>query len=151
MTLSIPYTFTGGTAAASAEVNSNFSTLYNELNGTTNNSIGVKCPIGTVVAWLKSYTSTPALPDGWHECDGGTVSDAASPYNGQALPNLNTGTQRFLRGSSTSGTTGGAESHSHSSPAGGGGGGFQAASGGPTTDANHLPPYYQVVWIMRIK
>lgn len=61
-------------------------------------------PVGSIVAWHKSFTNTPALPAGWMECNGQAVSDASSPYNGQTLPNLN-GEARFLRGSSTSGVT----------------------------------------------
>ncbi|MEK6616102.1 MAG: hypothetical protein AABZ32_08340 [Bacteroidota bacterium] len=60
-------------------------------------------PIGSIIAWHKSFTNTPALPNGWVECNGQTLSDADSPYNGQVIPNLN-GDARFLRGSSTSGT-----------------------------------------------
>ena len=59
-------------------------------------------PIGSIVAWHKNLVGTPALPTGWAECNGQTISDAASPYNGTALPNLN-GEARFLRGSTTSG------------------------------------------------
>lgn len=64
-------------------------------------------PIGALMPWLKSFTNTPSLPTGWVECDGSTLSDAASVYNGQVLPNLNGG-NRFPRGNSTSGGTGGA-------------------------------------------
>ena len=66
-------------------------------------------PIGTIQAWHKSLTGTPILPDGWLECNGQTVTDPASPYNGIDLPNLNfvsTGVTGgyFLRG--TTGSTG---------------------------------------------
>lgn len=116
-------------------------------------------PVGTVFAWLKSYTNTPSLPDGWAECDGSAVSDTDSPYNGQNLPDLNSGTQRFLRGSTTSGTTGGSDAHTHTvTPAthaplmGGGparntGENSQVTTGG----ASALPNYYEVVWIIKIK
>ncbi len=60
-------------------------------------------PIGSIIAWHKGLPNTPALPAGWAECNGQTISDAASPYNGVALPNLN-GSGLFLRGSATSGT-----------------------------------------------
>ena len=67
-------------------------------------------PIGSVVAWLKDFTNTPALPEGWVECDGSAISDAASPYNGQNAPDLNSSIGdsnkgRFLRGHSASGQT----------------------------------------------
>jgi hypothetical protein len=41
--------------------------------------------------------ATPKLPDGWLECDGSTISDGDSPYNGATLPDIN-GDERFLRG-----------------------------------------------------
>ena len=53
-------------------------------------------PIGSIVAWAKSLTNTPALPVGWVECDGSVVSDSASVYDGVTLPDLNGG--EFLRG-----------------------------------------------------
>jgi len=71
-------------------------------------------PLGTIQAWHKSFTGTPALPWGWVECDGQTINDTESPYNGTATPNLNatftteagvaSSAGRFLRGSTTSGT-----------------------------------------------
>ena len=78
-----------------------------------NNSIGeVYVPIGTVIPWAKSITGTPALSAYWAECNGQTISDAESPFNGQAVPNLN-GNNNFLRGATTSGATGGAATHVH--------------------------------------
>lgn len=110
-------------------------------------------PVGAVIAWLKSLPNTPAnLPSGWVECNGQTVDDAASPYNGQAVPDLNASgggqKKRFLRGSTTSGTTGGSEEHDHGTVGLDGQGVVQASAPG---GANHLPPYYEVVWIMRVK
>jgi hypothetical protein len=127
----------------------------------------ILAPIGSVVAWLKSYTNTPALPSGWVECNGQTLSDAESVYNGQTIPNLN-GNNYFLRGDSTSGSTGGASTHTHSvsgtsgTPAGtlavnGAGGTVVAASGHTHSisitsgSGSSLPPNYTVVWIMRVK
>lgn len=73
----------------------------------------VLSPIGSVVAWLKSYANTPqTLPTGWVECDGAVLSDADSVYNGQTLPDLNGG-NRFLRGNSTSGGAGGSSTMAH--------------------------------------
>lgn len=93
--------FVPGTKAKSVEVNKNF-----HLTG---------CPIGTVLPWLKTLTNTPSLPDGWVECDGSTVSDGDSVYNGVTLPDL---TDTFLRGAATSGGTGGSDTHQHISPVG---------------------------------
>ncbi len=45
-------------------------------------------PIGGVIAWLKSFTNVPALPDEYAELNGQVLSDAQSPFNGQTLPNL---------------------------------------------------------------
>lgn len=127
-----------------------------------NDSVGETTPpIGAVIAWLKSYTNTPAtLPSGWVECNGQTLADGDSPYNGQVIPNLNTGTQRFLRGSSTSGTTGGADSiniaHYHTLGAGLAvgvqGTAYSASTNSQLSSTQSiLPSYYEVVWIMRIK
>jgi hypothetical protein len=117
-------------------------------------------PIGGGLAWLKSLGgNTPALPTEFVECNGQTLSDAQSIYNGQVMPNLNSGTKRFVRGSSTSGTAGGADSHTHAT-------GAQASNGGyvqdpcfynpvcptyPMLSANNIPPYYEVVYVVRVK
>lgn len=107
-------------------------------------------PVGTILPWLKSYTNTPALPTGWVECDGSVLSDAGSVYNGQTLPDLN-GDNQFVRGNSTSGGTGGSSSHTHSGSAG-----APNDIGGETLNRHidsqtTLPPYYDVVWIIKVK
>jgi hypothetical protein len=133
-------------------------------------------PIGTVLSWVKTLTGVPSLPANFVECNGQVLSDAESPLNGQTIPDLN-GDNRFLRGNSTSGGTGGSENvtltttelpaHTHtigrSSSAVGDG-----TSGNATSDANNngtitssstgtgsafsiLPKYYNIVWIMRVK
>lgn len=125
-------------------------------------------PIGSIIAWQKSTTGVPAtLKGGWVECNGQTLSDASSPMNGQTIPDLNgnsAGNNRFLRGNSSSGGTGGAEGHTHNFPASGSSDGYDTYS----TDAdiardshthtstgdpanNSLPPYVNTVWIMRVK
>lgn len=125
--------------------------------------IGVICPIGSVIAWLKSLgiTHTPALPNGWVECNGQVLSDAGSPYNGDTIPNLNAsggGTKRFLRGSTTSGTTGGSDTVSGDTNANTSvrnctDTGFSVAQGNHThvVSIAYVPSYYEVVWIMKIK
>ncbi|MEE8058332.1 MAG: DUF6519 domain-containing protein [Pseudomonadales bacterium] len=72
-------------------------------------------PIGTIQAWHKGLAGVPALPEGWVECDGQTLSDVESPLDGSQIPNLN-GDSRFLRGSDHSGDLQGDEfrSHAHS-------------------------------------
>ncbi len=70
---------------------------------------GGNLPLGTVLAWHKSFNNTPNLPDGWVECNGQTLSDPASPYNGQVIPDLNNPKNAwnskgsFLRGDTSSG------------------------------------------------
>lgn len=168
--MTIPNSFTAGTKAESAKVNANF-TYCDGL-----------VPIGSVIAWLKSYTNTPVLDSKFVECNGQTLSDAGSVYNGQVIPNLNgsSSTQRFLRGNTTSGTTGGSETHQHALPFGemtttGNGYLYEDDAYGTTSSASFyrftpsavasgltrnrllseskstLPSYYEVVWIMRIK
>jgi hypothetical protein len=65
-------------------------------------------PIGVILPWHKNMTGVGALPEGWLECNGQTISDADSPMNGQAVPDLNNqvyagGRGYYIRGGSTSG------------------------------------------------
>lgn len=88
--------------------------MCNNANGTATwsaSGYGL-VPIGSIIAWHGNMAGTPALPAGWLECNGQTVTDGASPMNGVAVPNLNSGTTsqsgdasrgRFLRGNTTSG------------------------------------------------
>jgi hypothetical protein len=107
-------------------------------------------PIGSIVAWDKSLTGTPSLPAGWVECDGSVLSDSESPLNGQTIPSLNA-TNKFLRGSTTSGGTGGADSHSHTISTAPVSTGAVTAYYSPTGSNSNLPEYYSIVWIMRVK
>jgi len=114
-------------------------------------------PIGTILAWAKNLTGVPSLLNNWVECNGQVLSDAESPLNGQTIPNLNGsgGTQRFLRGSTTSGSTGGSETHHHTQNATSGTGyssdNAGKAHGVDTSDTSTLPSYYEVVYIMKVK
>ncbi len=105
-------------------------------------------PIGAVLPWLKSLGGTPALPSNFAECNGQTINDAASPYNGIAIPDLN-GNNYFLRGNSTSSATGGIALTTTTTS------GISANAGASVfvtaVNSNNLPPYYNVVWVMRIK
>jgi hypothetical protein len=139
-------------------------------------------PVGCILPWLKSFTGTPSLPDqGWMECDGSIVNDPLSPFNGQTLPDLN-GNNYFLRGSDTSGSTGGESTHkltitempkhshepllseysfvirrsgSYNYQTESGSGSYSSVEittevGGGGAHENK-PPYYEVVWIIRIR
>lgn len=112
-------------------------------------------PIGCVKSWLKNFPGVPALSAQWAECNGQVLSDAGSPLNGQTLPDLN-GEQRFLRGASASGGTGGSDTHAHTTtqdPGNNGNnnaGSFSEASGTTSVEFS-LPRFYEVVWVMRVK
>ncbi len=110
-------------------------------------------PIGSIIAWASSMPNTPDLPGAWVECDGQEIKDASSPYDGQSVPNLNGGTgesQRFLRGATSSGATGGSEEHYHGADRSQKYGDSRKPVGA-TGRTRHVPPYYEVVWIIRIK
>jgi len=119
-------------------------------------------PIGTILSWAKTISGVPALNDHWLECDGSVISDAESPMDGQTLPNLNS-TNRFLRGNSTSGGTGGVLTHTHTGTSDNTDNdpctsGLSASiiqqhthSLGTTSTGSSVPLYYDVVWIMRVK
>lgn len=59
-------------------------------------------PVGSILAWHVDLMGTPPLPSSWQMCDGQMVTDPASPYFGQTLPDLN-GEGRYLRGGVFSG------------------------------------------------
>ena len=111
------------------------------------NDVGVGIvPIGAVVAWCKSLAGCPPLLPNFVECNGQVLDDGDSPFNTQTIPDLNGG-NRFLRGDATSGTTGGTTTHVHPGP----GTEIEGSQEIRGLAANHLPPYYTVVWVMRIK
>lgn len=123
--------------------------IYIKQNGSAGNASIGTVPIGSIISWVKSFTNTPSLPSNFVECNGQTLSDIRSPYNGQTIPNLNgttDATKRFLRGSTTSGTTGGADKYSLGVSATGSSGATRAYS----QDVPTIPPYYEVVMIMRV-
>ena len=132
-------------------------------------------PIGAVLSWLKTFANTPSLPAGFVECNGQVLNDGESVYNGQTIPDLN-GDNRFLRGNATSGATGGSSTHtlvigeipSHAHGITFGTATLTAGSdlGKPTTPSTddllttakggggaheNKPPYYNIVFIMRVK
>lgn len=132
---------------------------------TTGVSEGIEVPIGAILPFAKTLTNTPALPSRFVECNGQVLSDGDSVYDGVTIPNLN-GNNNFLRGNSTSGGTGGAATiniaHSHDfagekSVQAGVGSSVPDNGASPDTDSqlsttqSILPPYYNVVWVIRIK
>ncbi len=114
-------------------------------------------PIGAIIPWAKSFNGVPTLlaqdlSGLFAECDGSVLSDSDSPLDGETLPDLNGTPNAFLRGNSTSGGTGGNLTHNHTltvanDRATGGG----SREGTPMGLTNHEPPYYDVVWLIRIK
>ena len=133
------------------------------ITGTTlvekeSRSIG-DAPIGAILAWAKTLAGVPNLAEGWVECDGAVLVDALSPLNGQTIPDLNGG--EFLRGDATSGGTGGSNTMAHTHPmtfSQNGEGGATVyvqetspVNTGAASNTENRPPYYNVVWIMRVR
>ena len=139
------------------------------VSATFDDTLLANSPIGSIVGWLKSYTSNAtSLPEGWKECDGSILTDERSVFDGQTLPNLNDG--YFFKGNSTSGTTTvGTHTHtdstqtsgaladgSHSADSTGGSGQYTLQRHTHQTKIHFgatavLPPYYDVVYIIRIR
>ena len=103
------YTNESGTVAKSAELTPGGTLKVNEVTdlagtGTPPGMI----PIGGMVAVMPGVTgawqppATTVVKDGFMRADGATVADAASPMNGQVLPNM---VNSFARGATTSSIT----------------------------------------------
>jgi len=119
--------------------------MATDLNDTFDGTIP---PIGSIMGWTKSFGGVPqTIPTGWMECDGSTIDDADSPMDNTTVPDLTGG--QLTRGNSTSGGTGGGDTHTHGVQAGGGYG-HNGNSRIHSTE-NSVPPYYEVVWIIRFK
>lgn len=123
------------------DLNDTFDTEFNEFDtdfgyGTVNGTLNM--PIGTILPWLKSLTGTPSLPAGWAECDG---TGGTPDLNGDV----------FLRGTSTlTGSTGGANSHTHHISYTRIGGSTATPGMNSFSTVESRPPYYTVVWIIKI-
>lgn len=78
-------------------------------------SSGISPPVGAILPWHKSKSGTPSLPPEFVECNGQTLNDPDSPFDGQTIPDINgnSSSEKFIRGNTTSGNTGGGTSHSH--------------------------------------
>jgi hypothetical protein len=107
-------------------------------------------PIGTVLMWERERVGTPALPPNFVECNGQTLDDPESPYDGQPMPDHNL-TGRFPRAGSGSGQFGGFDSFGTATA--------EAFSNTPVTvvspdfspGASPIPPYVTFVFVIRVK
>lgn len=118
-------------------------------------------PIGCILGFAKHLMQSN-MPEEFVECDGSIINIDDSPLNGIMTPDLNT-TNRFLRGSTSGNNTGGSETHRHrirfsNDTNAGSSSGFNRNPGQLkhntdyyTTYSNHLPPYYNVVWVLKVK
>ena len=86
-------------------------------------------PVGAVIDWWRPNASWP-VPAGFAICDGGVVSDPASPLNGATLPNLNGSFVRGVTDPAQIGSSGGGSSHAHTVDVGHDHGSQASASGG---------------------
>jgi hypothetical protein len=109
-------------------------------------------PIGVAVPYFKDTPGVPALPANFVECNGQVLNDPESPLDGQFMPDANTGAQRFIRGSLTSGVTGGIDSFATALADNAGVGtpqNFVTVDFSP--GAQPFPPYITAVWVIRVK
>ena len=109
-------------------------------------------PIGGVIAWFKDTAGVPAVPANFVECNGQFLADPASPLDGQLMPDLNTGIQRFIRGGTVSGVTGGIDTFATVSADNAGvGPTFNAVTTDYSPGAVPIPPYQTAVFVIRVK
>ncbi len=157
------------------------STTQLQLTISASSSSVSDIPVGTIMPWAKTLTGVPALPSGWVECDGSVLSDAESPLNGQTIPNLNGSNYFLRGASTSGGTGGAATvSHNHiwavsantdkrlqlQADSNDGINRTAIADGSMTQDLDTsalataytdnasvapIPPYYSVVFIMKVK
>jgi hypothetical protein len=109
-------------------------------------------PVGGVIPWFKDTPGVPALPANFVECNGQFLDDPASPLDGQLMPDINTGAQRFLRGGVTSGQLGGIDSFGLAQADNSG---VNPPNSFVTPDfspgAEPFPPYVTAVFVIRVK
>jgi hypothetical protein len=86
------------------------------------------------------------------ECNGQTLNDPESPLDGEFMPDINTGAQRFIRGGINSGTLGGISDFATAQADNAGVG---TAQNFVTTDfspgAQPFPPFVTAVYVIRVK
>ena len=138
-------------------------------------------PIGGIVPWAKTLAGVPNLAEGWVECDGSVLVDSQSSLNGQTIPDLNgdnrflrgnstsggvggaeptthrhvmettTDTSSASTGDNVGWETSGSSTNSMNT-FGAGAGSWEKIQGRTTLVAGStLPPYYEIVWIMRVR
>ena len=115
-------------------------------------ALGTVVPIGGVIPWFKDTPGVPALPSNFVECNGQFLNDAESSLDGQLMPDINTGAQRFIRGGINSGTVGGIGEFATAQADNAGVG---VAQNFVTVDfspgAQPFPPYVTAVYVIRVK
>ena len=145
----------GSATIVSAELRNQFNALKALLDAQAAQLAALalgSVPIGVAVAWFKDTPGVPALPANFVECNGQFLSDPASPLDGQLMPDINTGAQRFIRGGLNSGAVGGIDSFATA----------QADNSGTSTVQNFVtidfspgaqpfPPYVTAVYVIRVK
>lgn len=114
-------------------------------------------PIGTLIHWDKSLVGVPSLitqlKTEYVEDNGQVITDPNSPMVGKTLRGTNNN-NRFIRGNSASGTTGGCatETLCQCSTAATSGIDFNALNTGTCINVSgNLPPYVNMVNLVRIK
>ena len=116
------------------------------------NGIAALVPIGVVLPWFKDIPGVPALGENFVECNGQLLDDPESLLDGQFMPDINTGAQRFIRGGLNSGTLGGIDSFATAQADNAGVGTPQTFV---TTDfspgAMPFPPFITAVYVIRVK
>lgn len=118
------------------------------------NVVGI-VPVGGVIQWAKDIAGVPSLPANFQECDGTVIS--SGPMSGQNTPDYNSA-NAFPRGNTTSGGTGGATTHTHTVPATNlsyrnnldASRNNYLTNNQVTSADSHLPPYVDMVFVMRI-
>lgn len=144
-----------GTSSYRAQLKSVKMYLNEDINITavdseTQLSIDNDVFLNTDINYVVGINNT--LPENWIEMNGQTVTGTNTDFDGVTVPDLNITTQRFLRGSQVSGETGGSEYHYHTLQdysSWDQSGGYSGST--LTYNSYHIPPYMEVVWIMRIK
>jgi hypothetical protein len=131
--------------------------FMNAVTAVKFSAAAVPVPVGAVFAWQNAMAADAGatLGYGWAPLDGQAL-DGGSPF--AMVPNLNGvgGAERyFLRAAASSGGTGGANAHAHLmgyvDDTAGMGTSWRTAAGALLSSAeSHLPPYYDVRWVMRV-